>query len=131
MVTRKDGKRRLPPRTKAQESSVGWPAIIVPAATDGSAATDGVPVQGPEDRIVYGVLSAPDEPRSQNSLFIREGQTRPWVFTVAQTAELLGLGRNQTYEAVQRGDIPSIRIGKRILVPRIALEAMLAGRDPV
>jgi excisionase family DNA binding protein len=65
---------------------------------------------------------------NQASKCAREDPTRSLVFTVAQTAELLGLGRNQTYEAVQRGDIPSIRIGKRILVPRFALENMLAGR---
>lgn len=44
----------------------------------------------------------------------------------------LGLGRNATYEAVARGDIPSVRIGKRILVPRAALEKLLAcsGNNP-
>jgi excisionase family DNA binding protein len=61
----------------------------------------------------------------------RNGALSPLTFTVIQTAKLLGLGRNQTYEAVQRGEIPSIRIGKRILIPRLALEAMLAGQRGV
>jgi hypothetical protein len=30
---------------------------------------------------------------------------------------LAGLGRNASYEAAQRGDIPTIRIGKRLAVP--------------
>ena len=42
-------------------------------------------------------------------------------------ARALGLGRNATYEAIARGDIPSVRIGKRILVPVKALERLLAG----
>lgn len=37
----------------------------------------------------------------------------------------LGLGRNATYEAIARGEIPSVRIGKRILVPRAALQRLL------
>ncbi len=36
--------------------------------------------------------------------------------TIAEAAELLGIGRNQAYEAAHRGDIPVIRIGKRYLV---------------
>jgi excisionase family DNA binding protein len=65
---------------------------------------------------------------------IRSNETiRPLTFTVVETAKLLGLGRNQTYEAVQRGEIPSIRIGKRILIPRIGLETLLAHerRSPI
>ena len=39
----------------------------------------------------------------------------------------LGLGRNSTYVAAARGDIPTIKIGKRILVPKKALERLLSG----
>ncbi|MDE3205945.1 MAG: helix-turn-helix domain-containing protein [Acidobacteriota bacterium] len=34
----------------------------------------------------------------------------------------LGISRASAYEAVRRGDIPAIRIGRRILVPRVALQ---------
>jgi excisionase family DNA binding protein len=37
----------------------------------------------------------------------------------------LGLSRNAAYEAIARGDIPSVRVGKRILVPTRALDAMV------
>ena len=47
--------------------------------------------------------------------------------TIPEAAELLGIGRNTAYEAVRRGEIPTIRIGKRILVPVIALERLLDG----
>jgi len=43
------------------------------------------------------------------------------------TARLLGLGRGTVYEAARRGEIPTIRIGRRILVPRRALEKLLEG----
>jgi len=49
------------------------------------------------------------------------------TFTVEETAKRLGIGRNSAYEAVKRGDIPSIRIGRRILVPTKALERKLSG----
>ena len=35
------------------------------------------------------------------------------------------LGRNASYEAARRGDIPTIRIGRLLRVPVIALERML------
>lgn len=47
------------------------------------------------------------------------------VYTVMEAAALLGLGRNSTYERINRGEIPSIRLGKRLLVPKAALERML------
>ena len=36
-----------------------------------------------------------------------------------------GLGRNGSYEAAKRGDIPTIRIGRKLRVPIAALERML------
>jgi excisionase family DNA binding protein len=47
------------------------------------------------------------------------------VFTVDEAAQLLGISRSFAYEAVQRGDIPSMRIGRRILVPKAALRRLL------
>jgi hypothetical protein len=35
------------------------------------------------------------------------------------------LGRNASYEAARRGDIPTIRIGRLLRVPVVALERML------
>jgi excisionase family DNA binding protein len=48
------------------------------------------------------------------------------VLNVAEVAEVLGLSRNAAYEAVRRGDIPAIRIGRRILVPVRALDEALS-----
>lgn len=43
----------------------------------------------------------------------------------------LGIGRDASYEAARRGDIPVIRIGKLMRVPVVAMERMLdeAGRE--
>lgn len=47
------------------------------------------------------------------------------TLTVNEAAELLGIGKNAAYEAAKRGDIPSLRIGRRVVVPREALEELL------
>jgi len=47
------------------------------------------------------------------------------VFTVEEAAQLLGISRSFAYEAVQDGQIPSMRIGRRILVPKAALQRLL------
>jgi excisionase family DNA binding protein len=47
------------------------------------------------------------------------------VYDVPEAGELLGLNRNASYAAVARGDIPSIRIGKLIKVPKLAFDRLL------
>jgi excisionase family DNA binding protein len=51
----------------------------------------------------------------------------PPVLTVVQTAAFLGVSRGLAYEAARTGEIPALRIGRRIVVPRDALLARLAG----
>jgi hypothetical protein len=41
----------------------------------------------------------------------------------------LGLGRLATYEAAKRGEIPILHLGRRLLVPRRALDRLLNGPD--
>ena len=47
------------------------------------------------------------------------------TLTVQETAEMLGISRNSAYQGVMTGEIPHIKVGKRILIPRLALERML------
>jgi len=49
------------------------------------------------------------------------------TLTVEEAATLLGISRAFAYEAVNRGEIPAIRIGRRVLVPKRALERLLSG----
>jgi excisionase family DNA binding protein len=54
----------------------------------------------------------------------------PAVLTVPEAAQLLRLARNTAYAAARRGQIPTVRIGRRILIPRAALERMLEQAAP-
>jgi len=52
------------------------------------------------------------------------------VLTPVETARLLRIGRATVYEQIRLGTIPSIRMGRRILVPRAALMRKLeSGSD--
>ena len=55
------------------------------------------------------------------------------VLSVTEAAGLLGISRGLAYELVARGELPSLRLGRRIVVPRRALEVLLEAdvADPV
>ena len=48
------------------------------------------------------------------------------TLNVKEVAALLGISENLTRAAIDSGEIPSMKIGRRILIPRIALEQMIA-----
>ena len=50
--------------------------------------------------------------------------------TVAQAAVMLGISRTSAYERVRRGEIPTVRLGRRLLVPIARLMALLEGEPP-
>jgi len=50
----------------------------------------------------------------------------PATMTVTQAATVLGISRSNAYECVRVGAIPSIRLGRRIVIPRRAVDEMLA-----
>jgi excisionase family DNA binding protein len=52
------------------------------------------------------------------------------TLTVEEAARVLGIGRTLAFEMVRAGQLPVIRLGRRVLVPRPALERLLAGDDP-
>jgi excisionase family DNA binding protein len=54
----------------------------------------------------------------------------PDVMTVTECARFLGIGRNAAYEAVRRVELPAIRIGRRLLVPKAALRQLLEAAAP-
>jgi excisionase family DNA binding protein len=55
---------------------------------------------------------------------VSEAPTR-LTWTVEEAAVALGISRAFAYDAVRRGEIPAIKIGRRILVPRSALKQLL------
>jgi len=68
--------------------------------------------------------------RPQPPLAVPRLADLPDILTVAEAGRCLRLGRNSAYEAIRRGEIPSVRMGRRILVPRVALERLLATAGP-
>ena len=50
-----------------------------------------------------------------------------FVLTIPQAGKkFFGVGRSASYEAARRGEIPTVRIGRKLLVPVAAVERMLA-----
>jgi excisionase family DNA binding protein len=49
------------------------------------------------------------------------------TLTIDEAARELGISKSSAYEAARTGELPTIKIGKRILVPVVALERMLQG----
>ena len=49
--------------------------------------------------------------------------------TVEEAGEMLGISRGLAYELVRRGELPHVRLGRRIVVPVRALMAMVDGED--
>ena len=50
---------------------------------------------------------------------------QPLTMTVPEAGAKLGLSRNAAYEAVARREIPSLKFGRRIVVPVAAFNRML------
>ena len=49
------------------------------------------------------------------------------VYTVAEVSHMLSLSRGNTYAMVRSGDIPSMRVGHRWLIPKARFDAWLNG----
>jgi len=52
------------------------------------------------------------------------------VVTLPEAGQLLGLGRSSAYAAATRGEIPTLCIGRRKIVPVAALLRLLELSDP-
>jgi excisionase family DNA binding protein len=63
--------------------------------------------------------------KSLKSSFESPTETKKITYSVVEAADLLGLSRSAAYEAVRRNQIPNIKFGRRIVIPRFALEKML------
>jgi len=69
------------------------------------------------------------EHRGNNGLPLEsDGQALTLTLTIQETADLLGISRSKAYEAARVGQIPSIRVGTRLLVSRRRLEQMIDGQ---
>ena len=53
------------------------------------------------------------------------------TLSVTEAAELLGIGRNHLYALINEGQIPHVRLGRLIKIPRSALEEWLRAQSGV
>ena len=52
------------------------------------------------------------------------------TYTVQEVGELLGISRGSAYNRVRTGEIPALRMGRRLLVTRAELEDLLGAAPP-
>jgi len=122
--------------------------LLIQAASPGGPRAIADPSGRPPDPENFAVVVAPAEwasyPREMQEALSRAAAAAPsegrasgviapvgerLTLTVEEAATLLGISRSFAYEAVTRGEIPSIRIGRRILVPKAALQRMVGARE--
>jgi excisionase family DNA binding protein len=51
------------------------------------------------------------------------------TMSVVEAGELLGLGRSAAYSSARRGEIPTLKFGRKLVVP-IALFQRMLGEEP-
>ncbi|HMS24200.1 MAG TPA: helix-turn-helix domain-containing protein [Acidimicrobiia bacterium] len=61
---------------------------------------------------------------SNSTRSISDWETRT-VLSIEEVALILGLGRSATYESARRGELPTLRLGRRVLVPVAAFSKWL------
>ena len=52
-------------------------------------------------------------------------ETESAILSVNECAKMLKLSRGSTYQGCLTGEIPHIKIGRRILIPRVAIQKLL------
>jgi len=49
------------------------------------------------------------------------------TYTVTEAATVLGISRTSAYERVRAGDLPALRLGRRIVIARATVDAFVSG----
>jgi excisionase family DNA binding protein len=71
-----------------------------------------------------------DQDESRVHASVRTPQADRLTWTITEAAQLLGISRATAYEAAHRGELPVRLIGRRMLVPRVALLRLLEQNAP-
>ena len=56
------------------------------------------------------------------------GVEEPWVISVPEAGRLIGCSRGSSYKLARQGIIPTIRVGRKLVVPRARFEAWVRGK---
>ncbi len=55
----------------------------------------------------------------------------PPTISVEHAGQILGVSRRSAYRAAQQGELPTVRLGRRLLVPTARLLTMLGAERPI
>jgi excisionase family DNA binding protein len=61
---------------------------------------------------------------------VASARKKPETLSVPEAGRRVGLGKNASYEAARRGELPVLRFGRKLRVPSAALDRMLAEARP-
>jgi excisionase family DNA binding protein len=63
----------------------------------------------------------------EDAMSVERGERLVW--SVEEAGRLLGISRAHAYELVTRGELPHLRLGRRVVVPKHAIALLLASVD--
>ncbi|MBO0706900.1 MAG: helix-turn-helix domain-containing protein [Candidatus Dormibacteraeota bacterium] len=114
-----------------RDQSFAWLRRHAPVSWHPPLQTPEVPGWKPDEAGFWAVTTVADivEVSRHHQLFsssVGQVNLRPAPFRLSpETARLLGISNNLAYEAAARGEIPTVKIGRRVLVPKAALQRLL------
>jgi excisionase family DNA binding protein len=103
------GADRPPPATASPAQEQHWPSP-----------------PDPGDRLSPAPPTSPTAPLDLAGSSTTTLATLPEVLTVREAAAILRVGRNQLYQAIARGELGAVHIGRSIRIPKHALLDLLA-----
>jgi len=65
--------------------------------------------------------------KSEDGTGVR-GVEEAWVISVPEAGRLIGCSRGSSYKLAREGVIPTIRLGRKLVVPRARFEAWVRGK---
>lgn len=80
----------------------------------------------PDDKTTRG----PELPPEPMPAAEGDGGGSRLVLTIPEVAAALSIGTNLAYQMAAEGRLPTVHLGRRVLVPRAALERWLDGDKP-
>lgn len=86
-----------------------------------------IPTHGVKEDFAMSIRTTEAPEFGAGDLELPDPDKQPTVM-VPVAGRILGISRNAAYEAAKRGEIPTIRLGGRVLVPTAALLEMLGRR---
>jgi excisionase family DNA binding protein len=78
-----------------------------------------------------GIVVEHTEAASANETHVVQEPSRRLAVSVTEAAGMLGISRGLAYELIHRGELPVIQLGRRLVVPIVALECLVAAASPL